>query len=103
LSQSISVGSEDALLRIILKLGSGDRDLLRHIQLGFLSEYDLSLLDEHFGMPPESVWESVAERIPHPPPPFPDSRVISDFPEIFAEFRKKQISLLWRGSRETEL
>jgi hypothetical protein len=29
-----------------------------------------------------------------------DSRIISDFPEIFAEFRGKQISLLWRGSRD---
>jgi predicted nucleic acid-binding Zn-ribbon protein len=29
-----------------------------------------------------------------------DSRIISDFPEIFAEFRKNQISLLWRGSRD---
>jgi hypothetical protein len=49
-----------------------------------------------------------------PPPPFPaapqpspqpsvpsfDSRIISDFPEIFAEFRGKQISFLWRGSRD---
>jgi hypothetical protein len=26
-------------------------------------------------------------------------RIISDFPEIFAEFRKKRFLLLWRGSR----
>jgi hypothetical protein len=32
-----------------------------------------------------------------PPVPSFDSQIISDFPEIFAEFRKKQISLLWRG------
>jgi uncharacterized coiled-coil protein SlyX len=29
-----------------------------------------------------------------------DSRIISEFPEIFAEFRGKQFSLLWRGSRD---
>jgi hypothetical protein len=29
-----------------------------------------------------------------------NSRIVSKFPEIFAEFRKKQISLLWRGSRD---
>jgi prefoldin subunit 5 len=29
-----------------------------------------------------------------------DSRIISDFPEIFAEFQGKRISLLWRGSRD---
>jgi hypothetical protein len=29
-----------------------------------------------------------------------DSRIISDFPEIFAEFQEKQFSLLWRGSRD---
>jgi hypothetical protein len=32
------------------------------------------------------------------PPPQVDSQIISDFPEIFAEFRK--FSLLWRGSRD---
>jgi hypothetical protein len=44
-----------------------------------------------------------------PPPPSPlkvpsapslDSRIISGFPEIFAEFRDKRFSLLWRGSRD---
>jgi hypothetical protein len=29
-----------------------------------------------------------------------DSRIISDFPEIFAEFRSKHFNLLWRGSRD---
>jgi hypothetical protein len=29
-----------------------------------------------------------------------DSRIISDFPEIFGEFRKKEFSVLWRGSRD---
>jgi hypothetical protein len=35
-----------------------------------------------------------------PSVPSVDSRIISGFPEIFAEFRKNQISLLWRGSRD---
>jgi hypothetical protein len=35
------------------------------------------------------------------PSPLPlDSRIISDRPEIFAEFRKNRFSLLWRGSRD---
>jgi hypothetical protein len=29
-----------------------------------------------------------------------DSLIVSDFPEIFAEFRGKRFSLLWRGSRD---
>jgi hypothetical protein len=29
-----------------------------------------------------------------------DSQIISDIPEIFAEFREKQFSLLWRGGRD---
>jgi hypothetical protein len=29
-----------------------------------------------------------------------DSRIISDFPEIFAEFRGKRFEILWRGSRD---
>jgi hypothetical protein len=100
LSESVTVKSEDALLQFILKLGPGYRDLLRHIAIGFLSEDGLSLLDEALGIPPESVWESAIEQITHSPlPPF-DSQIISDFPEIFAEFRKKRFSLLWRGTRD---
>jgi hypothetical protein len=38
--------------------------------------------------------------LPVPPTPFFDSRIISHFPEIFAEFKKKRFSLLWRGSRD---
>jgi hypothetical protein len=43
LSESISIGNEDALFGFILKLGSGYLDLLRHIQIVFLSEDGLSL------------------------------------------------------------
>jgi hypothetical protein len=46
---------------------------------------------------------SLAARQPSPrQPPVPsfDSRIISDFPEIFAEFRGERFSLLWRGSRD---
>jgi hypothetical protein len=32
--------------------------------------------------------------------PLLDSRIISVFPDIFAEFRGKKFSLLWRGSRD---
>jgi hypothetical protein len=96
LSESISVGSEDSLLRIILNIGSGYRDLLRHIHFGFLSENGFPILDEHFGIPPESVWDSAVEQITHLP--FPNSQIISDFPEIFAVFRGKHFELLWRGS-----
>jgi hypothetical protein len=97
LNEFVMAESEDALLRIISKLGSDYRDLLRHIQIRFLSEDGLSLLDGHFGIPSESVWQSAVEQITHR---LFDSQIISEFPEIFAEFRKKQFSLLWRGSRD---
>jgi hypothetical protein len=97
LSESISVESEDALLLFVLKLGPDYRDLLRHIQIRFLSVDGLSLLDEHFEIPSESVWQCAADRIAHVR--F-DSRIILNFPEIFAEFQGKWISLLWRGSRD---
>jgi hypothetical protein len=38
--------------------------------------------------------------VPQPSAPSLDSRIISTFPEIFSEFRGKQFSLLWRGSRD---
>jgi hypothetical protein len=44
LNERISIDSEDALLSDILKLGSSYRNLLRHIQLEFLSEAGLSPL-----------------------------------------------------------
>jgi hypothetical protein len=80
LSESISIESEDSLLLFILKLGPDYRDLLRHIQIVFLSESGLSLLEEDLGIPPESLWYVIAERIAHPPSPL-DSRIISDFPD----------------------
>jgi hypothetical protein len=56
-------------------------------------------LSEDLGIPPESVWECAVERITHPPGVL-HSLIISDIPEIFAEFRGKQFSFLWRSSRD---
>jgi hypothetical protein len=100
LNESISVESEDSLLRDILKLGPDYRDLVRHIHIVNLTEDGLSLLSESFDVPSESVFRCTVERITRPPPPPLDSQIISDFPEIFAEFRRKRFSLLWRGSRD---
>jgi hypothetical protein len=102
LNEFVKVESEDSLLDFIWNLGADYRDLLRHIQFEFLSEEGVSLLDKVFGLPPESVWEFAIERITCPPLRL-NSRILSEFPEfpkIFAEFRKNQISLLWRGSRD---
>jgi hypothetical protein len=55
LNESISVESEGALLEFILKLGPNYRDLLRHIQLEFLSESCISLFESHFEIPAESL------------------------------------------------
>jgi hypothetical protein len=62
-----------------------------------LSAEGLSLLVDHFKIAPESLWECAAEVMSHPPL---DSLIFSDFPAIFAELRKKQFSLLWRGGRD---
>jgi hypothetical protein len=97
LSELISIDSEDAFLRFILKLGPGYWDLLRHIQLRFLSEDGLSLLEKNLGISPESVWQYAAEQFAHLPL---DSRIISSFQETFAEFQRKRLEILWRGSRD---
>jgi hypothetical protein len=59
-------------------------------------------LEEHFEIPPEPLWQCAAEWIAHPPPPprLLDSQIISEFPDIFAEFKGKHFELLWRGSRD---
>jgi hypothetical protein len=92
LSESVSVGSEDELLRFILNLSPDYWTLLKHIQIGFLSENGLSILAEHFEILPESVWQLTAELITRSFPYFSisnvlDSRIISVLPEIFAEFQ----------------
>jgi hypothetical protein len=100
LNEFVTVESEDSLLRDILKLGPGYRDLVRHIHIVNLSEDGLFLLSESFDIPSESVWECAVGGITRSPPPRFDSQIISEFPEIFTEFRGTQFSLLWRGSRD---
>jgi hypothetical protein len=100
LTSSVIIENEDSLLQLFLHFGSGYRLLLRHIQLGFLSNEALSLLADHFEFPPESVWRSAAEAIQYPPPGPLDSLIVSSFPALFTEFSRKQFSLLWRGSRD---
>jgi hypothetical protein len=58
-AQSFSLLSEDLLLQFISNLDSSDRDLLRLIQIEFLSEDRLYLLDKHFWIPPESIWHYI--------------------------------------------
>jgi hypothetical protein len=96
LRSSVKFGSEDELLFLVLNFGLGSRLLLRHIQPRFLSAEGVLLLADHFDIPPESIWECAAEVITQPL----DSRIISRFPAIFAEFRGKRFKLLWRGSRD---
>jgi hypothetical protein len=99
LSQTVPIESEDALLHFLIELGSGYRDLLRHIQIEFLSDDGLFLLAEHFAVPSESMWPSAVNCVTHQPCPR-NSQIISDIPEIFADFQGKWSSLLWRGSRD---
>jgi hypothetical protein len=90
------VESEDALLDCLLKLGQAYSPLLRHIQPTFLSPDGLLALLDHLADPPESVRLSLAERLRTPPgrPPPPlrpfGSLIVSEFPEIFAEFSGKR-------------
>jgi hypothetical protein len=55
LSLSVKIESEDSLLRLLLNFESCDRFLVKHIQLGFLSAEGVSLLTDHFKIPPESI------------------------------------------------
>jgi hypothetical protein len=70
---------------------------MKHISLRFLNVEGLSLLVDHFKILSESVWECGVEVIAHSRL---DSVIISGFPAIFAEFRRKRFTILWRGSRD---
>jgi hypothetical protein len=88
-SKSVTVRNRDVLLQLMLKLDSTHRDLLQHIQIGFLSDDRLSLSDQHFRILYESIWECGAERITQPTSLL-DSRIISNVPEILEGFQGKR-------------
>jgi hypothetical protein len=90
---SFYIKSEDDLFLRICGLGSEYRPLLRHIEIGFLS---VAALAECFAFPSECIWIGISRLLV----PALDSVIISDFPEIFDEFRGKRFSLLWRGGRD---
>jgi hypothetical protein len=98
---SFSIGSEDDLLGRLLSLGDEYRPLLRWIEIRFLSAAGLAILAEHFVFPPECVFCGILDRMRDPPPPSGwNSKIVSDFPELFVDFKQKQFTLLWRGSRD---
>jgi hypothetical protein len=101
---SFSIASEDDLLERLLSLGDEYRPLLSRIEIRFLSEAGLASLAEHFAFPPECMyWSILNSLLPPPPPPPPsgwNSAIVPDFPKLFEDFKEKQFTLLWRGSRD---
>jgi hypothetical protein len=97
---SFYIESEDELLRRLLRLGSEYRPLLRHVEMRLLSCENIVAFIDYFEFPPEFVWRGIAHRLLAVFAPGFGSVIISSFPEIFAEFREKRFSLLWRGSRD---
>jgi hypothetical protein len=96
---SFSIASEDDLLERLLSLGDEYRPLLRRIEIRFLSAAGLAILAQHFVFPPECVCCSILDRLV-PPPSGWSSEIVPDFPRLFEDFKQKQFTLLWRGSRD---
>jgi hypothetical protein len=98
-SEALCVEKEDALLSALLCLGQSFQPLLWHIRPSFLSPDGLRAFVSGLATPAEwalpAVWEWLRAL-----PGRLDSLIVSDFPAIFAEFRGKRFSLLWRGSRD---
>jgi hypothetical protein len=92
---SFSIASEDALLELLLSLGDEYRPLLRWIEIRFLSVAGLTILTEHFAFLPECVFCGILDRLPGW-----NSAIVPDFPKLFEDFKEKQFTLLWRGSRD---
>jgi hypothetical protein len=102
-SESFDVDSEDALLRILLTIKH--QGLLRHIRLAFLRAETISTLfaDPASFCPTEWLWRSVLAWLLHSLPLSAfglESVIVSQFPGLFKEFRRKRFDLLWRGSRD---
>jgi hypothetical protein len=98
------VQSEDFIVRNVFKLGRDYLPLLGCVGWSHLSLNTFSRLDVEWDLiPPESFWRFIADSLPHlllvKPTGF-DSVIISEFPDLFADFAKKRFNLLWRGSRD---
>jgi hypothetical protein len=95
---SFLIESEDSFLEQILRLGEEYLSLLRWIDPRFLSPTGKAELAENLAFPLECVWCGFVN---HQIPQLEwDSVIVPKFPDIFPEFQRKQISLLWRGSRD---
>jgi hypothetical protein len=101
---SVSIDSEDDLLERVLSLGDEYRPLVSRIAIRFLSAEGLAILAEHFAFPPECVFCGIVDSLLPPPPPPPplgwNSAIVPDLPKLFEDFKEKQFTLLWRGSRD---
>jgi hypothetical protein len=97
---SFCIESEDDLLLRLLKLGSDYRPLLKYIDIRFLSSQKIAMLSEHEEFPMECVWSEIADWLFFLSTRKLDSVIVSEFPDLFAEFGGKQFSLLWRGGRD---
>jgi hypothetical protein len=96
---SFSIASEDALLERLLGLSDDYLPLLRRIEIGFLSTTGRATLAELFVVPRESLCCGILDFL-RPPPPDWNSMIVPDFPKLFGDFKRKQFTLLWRGSRD---
>jgi hypothetical protein len=92
-SESFRVDSQDVLLRLLVPLGHPD--LLRHIQWEYVSTPAIASLR---GYLTESLWLAVVHRLIQPTG-F-DFMIVTEFSQLFDEFRRKHFNLLWRGSRD---
>jgi hypothetical protein len=86
---SFYIEREDDLFLRIVRLSSEHRPLLSAVGVAALSEC--------VAFPPECIWTGISDLLMIP---VLDSAIISDFPKIFDEFRRKKFSLLWRGGRD---
>jgi hypothetical protein len=98
---SFCIDSEDDLLDRLLNLGDDYCLLLKWVDIRFLSVASLATLSDHFAFPTDSLWPPFSHRLIRISSlgSF-DSVIVCSFPAIFAEFRHKRFSLLWRGSRD---
>jgi hypothetical protein len=83
-----------------LSLGDEYRPLLSRIEIRFLTPAGLALLAEHFAFPPEGVFCGILDHLRIPPPSGWNSAIVPDFPKLFEDFKQKQFTLRWRGSRD---
>jgi hypothetical protein len=108
-SETFAITSEDALLMILIELGSEYYEYWEYLELCFLSSEGISRFIDSFPFEKltSKIWEGICDRLKqihkdelrnHRFVWQMTSKILTTFPTVLNEFKSKQARLIYRGS-----